>query len=145
MTVSRASVADGVGRVSSGGTISPLAPSPAFAPFEMITGTAAPELVRFAGVGPGAKVLDVGCGTGVVALTCARRGAIVTGADLTPELLERAREPRRVTDHDERVGRAQGSDRGDTDARADARRIAERDRERRDHVARVRAHGAFIL
>lgn len=63
-----------------------------FAPFEMITGTTAPELVRFAGVAPGQRVLDVGCGTGVVALTAARRGADVTGADLTPELLERARE-----------------------------------------------------
>lgn len=63
-----------------------------FAPFEMITGTTAPELVRFAGVRAGSRVLDVGCGTGVVALTAARRGAHVTGADLTPELLERARE-----------------------------------------------------
>ncbi len=62
-----------------------------FAPFEMITGTTAPELARFAGVAAGARVLDVGCGTGVVALTCARRGARVTGADLTPALLERAR------------------------------------------------------
>ncbi|MEQ8660006.1 MAG: class I SAM-dependent methyltransferase [Gammaproteobacteria bacterium] len=62
-----------------------------FAPFEMITGTTAPELVRFAGVTAGTRVLDVGCGTGVVALTCARHGARVTGADLTPALLERAR------------------------------------------------------
>ncbi|MGR8921081.1 MAG: class I SAM-dependent methyltransferase, partial [Gammaproteobacteria bacterium] len=63
-----------------------------FAPFEMVTGTAAPELVRFAGVAGGDRVLDVGCGTGVVALTAARAGARVTGADLTPALLERARE-----------------------------------------------------
>ena len=63
-----------------------------FAPFEMITGSTAPDLVRFAGVRAGARVLDVACGTGVVALTCARLGAEVTGADLTPALLERARE-----------------------------------------------------
>jgi SAM-dependent methyltransferase len=37
-------------------------------------------------------VLDVGCGTGVVAVTSARLGARVTGLDLTPALLERARE-----------------------------------------------------
>ena len=37
-------------------------------------------------------VLDVACGTGVVAVTAARLGARVTGLDLTPELLERARE-----------------------------------------------------
>lgn len=67
-----------------------------FAPFEAITGTAAPRLVDFAGVSAGAKVLDVGCGTGVVALTCARRGAIVTGLDLTPALLARAEENREL-------------------------------------------------
>jgi SAM-dependent methyltransferase len=37
-------------------------------------------------------VLDVGCGTGVVAITAARLGARVTGVDLTPQLLTRARE-----------------------------------------------------
>lgn len=71
-----------------------------FAPFEMITGTTAPELVRFAGVEAGARVLDVGCGTGVVSLTCARRGARVTGSDLTPALLERARENAEIAGHD---------------------------------------------
>ncbi len=62
-----------------------------FAPFEMLTGSVAPDLVRFAGVTTGQRVLDVGCGTGVVALTAARSGATVTGADLTPALLEGAR------------------------------------------------------
>ncbi|MEX2481307.1 MAG: class I SAM-dependent methyltransferase [Gammaproteobacteria bacterium] len=71
-----------------------------FAPFEMITGTTAPDLVRFADVRPGVRVLDVGCGTGVVALTCARRGARVTGADLTPTLLERARENAEIAGFD---------------------------------------------
>lgn len=63
-----------------------------FVPMESFTGTAAPKLVRFAGVAPGAKVLDVACGTGVAALTAARVGAEVTGLDLTPPLLERARQ-----------------------------------------------------
>jgi len=63
-----------------------------FAPLEMITGSVAPRLVKYAGVERGKEVLDVGCGTGVVALTAARFGAKVTGVDLTPELLARARE-----------------------------------------------------
>jgi SAM-dependent methyltransferase len=52
----------------------------------------AAHLVRFAGVSAGMKLLDVGCGTGVVAVTAARSGAEVQGIDLTPQLLERARE-----------------------------------------------------
>ena len=71
-----------------------------FAPFEMMTGTAAPDLVRFSGVTANSKVLDVGCGTGVVALTAARCGASVSGADLTPELLERARENAAIAQFD---------------------------------------------
>jgi SAM-dependent methyltransferase len=63
-----------------------------FAPTEMATGSAAPRLVAFAGIRAGMKVLDVGCGTGVVALTAARAGARVVGVDLTPKLIERARE-----------------------------------------------------
>jgi ubiquinone/menaquinone biosynthesis C-methylase UbiE len=63
-----------------------------FAILESVTGTVAPRLVRFAGIVPGAAVLDVACGTGVVALTAARLGAKVTGVDLTPELVARATE-----------------------------------------------------
>jgi len=63
-----------------------------FAFLEHMTGTAAPHLVRFAGIRPGAKVLDVACGTGVAALTAARAGAEVHGIDLTPELVQHARE-----------------------------------------------------
>jgi ubiquinone/menaquinone biosynthesis C-methylase UbiE len=48
--------------------------------------------VKLAGITRGSKVLDVGCGTGVVALTAARLGADVTGIDLTPELVGHARE-----------------------------------------------------
>src|SRR5688572_27185400 len=45
-----------------------------------------------AGVGPGAELLDIATGTGNVALEAAQRGATVTGLDLTPGLLETARE-----------------------------------------------------
>ena len=63
-----------------------------FAPIEAITTPPAAQLVRFARVKPADGVLDVACGTGVVAVTAARLGARVTGLDLTPALLERARE-----------------------------------------------------
>ena len=54
--------------------------------------------MRHAGVRPGDRVLDVACGTGVVAITAARRGARVCGLDLTPELLQRARENARIAE-----------------------------------------------
>jgi SAM-dependent methyltransferase len=63
-----------------------------FLPLETITTPTAAKLVRFAGLGVGQQVLDVACGTGVVAVTAARAGAQVTGLDLTPELLQRAKE-----------------------------------------------------
>lgn len=63
-----------------------------FAPFEAVTTPCAAKLVTRAGVKAGQRVLDVACGTGVVSVTAARRGARVTGLDLTPELLARARE-----------------------------------------------------
>jgi SAM-dependent methyltransferase len=67
-----------------------------FTPFEAITTPCAARLVKRAGVQPGHRVLDVACGTGVVSVTAARLGAHVTGLDLTPELLERARENARI-------------------------------------------------
>jgi SAM-dependent methyltransferase len=63
-----------------------------FAPLEALTTPPAARLVKFANVRAEQNVLDVGCGTGVVAITAARIGARVRGVDLTPELLERARE-----------------------------------------------------
>ena len=69
-----------------------------FAPLEVFTTAPAARLVNFAGVRQGQHVLDVAGGTGVVAITAARRGARVTGSDFTPELLERARENARIAD-----------------------------------------------
>lgn len=54
--------------------------------------TMAADLVDAAGVGADDEVLDVACGTGNVAITAARRGARVTGLDITPEMLDSARE-----------------------------------------------------
>lgn len=47
-------------------------------------------LSRLVGAGP-VRVLDVGCGTGFVALRCAELGHAVTGVDLSPQMIERAR------------------------------------------------------
>lgn len=67
-----------------------------FAPVELTTTPPAAKLVKFAQVQPGQRVLDVACGTGVVAVTAARLGAKVSGLDLTPSLLERARDNARI-------------------------------------------------
>jgi SAM-dependent methyltransferase len=62
-----------------------------FTPLQAITTAPASRLVRHARIAAGQRVLDVACGTGVVAVTAARAGARVTGLDLTPELLREAR------------------------------------------------------
>ncbi|MGY8665777.1 class I SAM-dependent methyltransferase [Bradyrhizobium sp. UFLA05-109] len=53
-----------------------------------------PEAERFVArmeLEPDARVLDIACGTGNVTIPLARRGATVTGLDMTPHLLEEAR------------------------------------------------------
>jgi SAM-dependent methyltransferase len=62
-----------------------------FAPLEIATTIPAAQLVKHAGIQRGQRVLDVGCGTGVVAVTAARAGATVTALDLSPVLLEHAK------------------------------------------------------
>ncbi|MEU4289138.1 class I SAM-dependent methyltransferase [Kribbella sp. NPDC026596] len=51
-----------------------------------------PRLVQAMAVQPGEDVLDVACGTGNATIPAARTGARVTGLDLTPAMLARARE-----------------------------------------------------
>src|SRR5437868_5138235 len=46
-------------------------------------------------VGSGTRVLDVACGPGLVALALAESAGHVTGLDLTPAMLEKAREVQR--------------------------------------------------
>ncbi len=61
-----------------------------FGDMAVFTTPVAGHLVRFAGVSHAHSVLDVGTGTGVVAITARRLGARTTGLDLTPELLAQA-------------------------------------------------------
>jgi SAM-dependent methyltransferase len=72
-----------------------------FAPAALYTIPVAARLVKFAGVTAGETLLDVGTGTGVVALTAAGAGARVSALDLTPELLEQARQNARIALRDD--------------------------------------------
>lgn len=49
------------------------------------------QTLRIAKIRPGERVLDLATGTGITAIAARERGAHVTGADLTPELLAVAR------------------------------------------------------
>jgi SAM-dependent methyltransferase len=55
-----------------------------------------------AAVGAGTRVLDVGCGSGLALVLAARRGAVPSGLDISPGLLDVARE--RLPDADLRDG-----------------------------------------
>ena len=49
-------------------------------------------VLAHAGVGPGTRHLDVGCGAGMAAMLSAARGATVAGIDAAEALLDIARE-----------------------------------------------------
>lgn len=61
----------------------------------------AAQLVESIGDSTNNTVLDVACGTGNVAITAARRGADVTGLDITPAMLDAARENARIANADD--------------------------------------------
>jgi SAM-dependent methyltransferase len=50
------------------------------------------RLVTFAGFAPGARLLDAGCGPGLVAEAFLAAGCAVHGVDLSPEMVRRARQ-----------------------------------------------------
>ena len=74
-----------------------------FAPTAIFTTPVAGHLVKFAAIVAGETVLDVGTGTGVVAITAARAGARVTALDLTPELLAQARDNSHIAQREDIV------------------------------------------
>lgn len=49
------------------------------------------RLIRMADAGPGARALDLACGTGDLTYGLAARGARATGLDVTPRMIELAR------------------------------------------------------
>jgi ubiquinone/menaquinone biosynthesis C-methylase UbiE len=62
--------------------------------FDKIAQTYEPDAVKLIDrlrLAPGTRVLDVACGTGNLSLPAARAGAIVTGLDIAPNLIETAR------------------------------------------------------
>ena len=59
--------------------------------FAPVTEHTAQPLLSAAQVSAGMRVLDVACGSGVVAMRAARRGAVVTGVDIAPRMLDLAR------------------------------------------------------
>ena len=67
-----------------------------FAPLQAITTEPAAHLVRHAGIEPASACSMWRAGPASSAVTAARRGAQVTGLDLTPELLAVARENARL-------------------------------------------------
>ncbi|MCP5067064.1 MAG: class I SAM-dependent methyltransferase [bacterium] len=73
---------------------------------EILSGGAAEQAKRKLveeNVSPGAQVLEIGCGTGSMAILAARAGAKVHGFDVSPGMLEVAREKVASEGLDERV------------------------------------------
>ena len=78
-------------------------------PYQRITETIADIHERVIGrvaPGPGTRWLDLACGTGAIAERAAAAGALVTGIDLAPALIDTARQraAQRGLDIDYRVG-----------------------------------------
>jgi SAM-dependent methyltransferase len=59
---------------------------------EPLTSILFEEAFNDVGIGPGTRLLDIGCGSGLAARLANERGASVTGLDATPEMLAIAHE-----------------------------------------------------
>ena len=63
-----------------------------YSPIERLTLPASRDVIDACAVSAGQEVLDVGAGTGNLALLAAAEGASVVASDLTPKLMERGKE-----------------------------------------------------
>jgi SAM-dependent methyltransferase len=63
-----------------------------FGKIALLLETGAEEFVGRLNLQKGERVLDVACGSGNLAIPAARAGALVTGVDIAPNLVEQARE-----------------------------------------------------
>ena len=70
----------------------PFAGSPGHidAPFRPTPDDAVEKMLDLAGVGPGDRLVDLGCGDGRIVLAAARRGAEALGVDIDPERIAEA-------------------------------------------------------
>jgi ubiquinone/menaquinone biosynthesis C-methylase UbiE len=50
------------------------------------------EFIKRLNIQPGAKVLDVACGSGTIALECARKGAVSHGIDIVEDLIRQSKQ-----------------------------------------------------
>jgi demethylmenaquinone methyltransferase / 2-methoxy-6-polyprenyl-1,4-benzoquinol methylase len=99
-------------------------------------------------VGPGSRALDVGTGTGDLAIELARRGAAVTGLDFAPAMLEVARRkaPEIVFERGDALALPHGD--GEFDAVTvgfGARNFSDLDRGLREMTRVTRAGGRVVV
>jgi SAM-dependent methyltransferase len=72
--------------------------------YAKVYGARLTRLLRERGIAPPASILDAGCGTGSLALMLADLGYRVTGVDLSPEMIARAKAKDAAARVDWRVG-----------------------------------------
>lgn len=68
------------------------------------------EINKLIPAGRSLKILDVGCGTGYFEVILGKQGHDITGIDLTPEMIERAKEMIRIYELDETIVKVQQGD-----------------------------------
>ena len=79
-------------------------PDPERVPLEEAQARKYDRLLERIGMGPGERLLEIGCGWGGLALRAARRGTRVTGLSLSREQLDWAEEQAVLAGLDERIG-----------------------------------------
>ena len=66
------------------------------APFRQTPPAAVERMLDLAKVGPGDRLVDLGCGDGRIVVAAARRGAIAHGVDMDPERIAESRAAARL-------------------------------------------------